>query len=224
MFDRLEVLIGIENLNKIKSQNIIVLGLGGVGGHAVEALVRSGIENITIVDGDKVDITNLNRQLLALHSTIGKSKVEVMKERLKDISPNIKIKPINSFITKEDIENLNLSSYDYIVDCIDDLNVKIELAKYSYEHNLKLIMSTGTAKKLHPELLEITTLDKTINDPLARRLRASLKDIDKSKITVLASKEIPIKTEDNILGSSAFVPSSGGLLIASYVINDIIKN
>lgn len=222
MFDRLVSLIGIDNLNKIKSKNIIVFGLGGVGGHLTEALVRSGIEHITIVDGDTVDETNLNRQIIALHSTIGKTKTEIMQERMKDINPLVQVNTINKFLQPEDIETLELKEYDYIVDCIDDVKVKVALAKYAVFNNLKLIMSTGTAKKLHPEHLSMTTLDKTSNDPLARKLRESLKDIDKSKITVLASSEVPIKNESKTLGSTAFVPSSGGLLIASFIINDII--
>lgn len=222
MFDRLETLIGCDKLDLIKSKKIIVFGCGGVGGYVIEGLVRSGIENITIVDYDKVDITNLNRQIIALHSTIGKDKTEVIRERILDINSNCNVNVLNKKISVDDINNINLEDYDYVVDAIDDVKVKVELIKYSQEHNIKLITSTGTAKKLHPEMLGITTLDKTSYDPLAKKLRTLLKGYNLNKVCVLASKEEPI-IKGNALGSSAFVPSVGGLLIASYIINDIIS-
>lgn len=221
MFDRLKAIIGENNLNLIQSKNIIVIGIGGVGGYVVEALVRSGITHITIVDNDTVDITNINRQIIATHSTLNKYKVDVMEERLKDINPEVEVTKMNKTLTP-DLEGLNLDDYDYIVDCIDDTPVKVSLARYVIEHNKNFIMSTGTARKLHPESLYITTLDKTSYDPLAKRLRSSLKDISKY-ITVLASKETPKIEDPNILGSSVFVPASGGLLIASFIINTIIE-
>lgn len=222
MFDRLIALIGIDNLNKIRKNKILLLGVGGVGGYVAEALVRSGIENLTIVDKDTIDETNLNRQIIALKSTIGKPKVEVLKNRLEDINPDARIVPLKENIT-EDLASLKLEDYDYILDCIDDLKVKVALAKYCLDKKLKLIISTGTAKKMDPSKLEMTTLDKTSYDPLARRLRSSLKGYDTHKLKVLASTEAPIETENDVLGSTAFVPSSGGLLIASYVIREIIK-
>lgn len=221
MFDRLVAIIGIDNLKLIQNKNIIVIGIGGVGGYVVEALARSGITNITIADNDKIDITNINRQIIATHSSLDKYKVDIMEERLKDINPEINVTKINKTLTR-DLKDLDLDHYDYIIDCIDDTPVKVSLAKYAVEHNKNFIMSTGTARKLHPEKLYITTLDKTSYDPLAKRLRSSLKDISR-KITVLASNETPKIKDKNILGSSIFVPASGGLLIASYVINDIIK-
>ncbi len=221
MFDRLVAIIGEDNLKLIQSKNIIVIGIGGVGGYVVEALVRSGITHITIVDDDIIDITNINRQIIATHSTIGKTKVDIMEERLKDINPNVQVTKINKTLTP-DLESLNLENYDYIVDCIDDTPVKVSLARYAVEHNKNFLMSTGTARKLHPEELYITTLDKTSYDPLAKRLRSSLKDISK-QITVLTSKEPPKIEDPNILGSSIFVPASGGLLIASFIINNIIE-
>lgn len=221
MFDRLIALIGLDKLKLIQDKNIIVIGLGGVGGYAAEALVRSGIKKMTILDNDLVEITNLNRQIIATHKTLGKYKVDVMEERLKDINPDIDLIKINKTLTPT-LDEIKLDEYDYIIDCIDDTKVKISLAHYIIEHHKKYIMSTGTARKLHPENLYITTLDKTSYDPLARRIRTSLKGLSKY-ITVLTSNE-PIKASDkSTLGSSAFVPASGGLLIASYIINDIIK-
>lgn len=223
MFDRLISLIGKENFKKIEGTKVLVLGIGGVGGIVAESLVRSGIKDITIVDKDVVDETNLNRQIIALQSTIGKLKVEVMKERLKDINPDAQIKTFANEIATDSLEEMNLSSYDYVVDCIDDLKVKVALAKHNFEHDYKLLIATGTARKMDPSLLEITTLDKTSYDPLARRMRATLRGYETSKLIVLASKEVPLVSEGNILGSTAFVPSSGGLLLASYIIRDIIK-
>ena len=222
MFNRLESLIGKAKLEVIKTKKILVLGCGGVGGYVIEGLIRSGIENITVIDADIVDETNLNRQIIALHSTIGKSKVDVIKKRVLDINPNVNINAINKRILYNEIENLKLDNYDYIVDAIDDVIVKVEIIKYALDHNINLIVSTGTAKKLHPEDLEITTLDKTSYDPLAKKLRSLLKGYRLNKVTVLASKEKPIIKGTN-LGSSAFVPSVGGLLIASKIINEIIK-
>ncbi len=223
MFDRLIALIGKENFELIQSKKVIVLGCGGVGGYVIEALVRSGIENITIVDKDTVDISNKNRQIIALNSTIGMCKVDAMKLRLEDINEFIKVKTVKKFIKSDSLEELALDSYDYIVDCIDDVQVKVALAKYALNENFKLIISTGTAKKLHPEFLKMTTLDKTAYDPLAKKMRALLKGEKTNRLIVLASDETPKETENNVLGSSAFVPSVGGLLIASYIINDIIK-
>ena len=223
MFDRLIALIGVENFEKISTKKVLVLGCGGVGSYVIESLARSGIKNMTIVDADIVELTNINRQLIALHSTIGKPKVDVEKERLLDINPEMNVTTIYERIVPSEINKLNLEAYDYVVDAIDDTLVKTELCKYAIEHNINLILSTGTAKKMHPEMLRITTLDKTSYDPLAKKMRYLLRGYDTKKIKVLASSEEPL-IEGNILGSSAFVPSSAGLLITSYIINDIIDN
>ena len=223
MFDRLISLIGEEKFSLIKTKKILVLGCGGVGGYVVEGLVRSGTQQITVVDKDIIDETNLNRQIIALHSTIGKKKVDIIKERMSDINPNINITALDLTLTEENVCELKLEEYDYIVDAVDDVKVKLALIKYCLKNDIKLVCSTGTAKKMHPEYLKMITLDKTQNDPLARKLRTNLKGYNLKKIIALSSDEVPIKTEDNILGSTAFVPSSAGLLIASYIINDIIK-
>ena len=222
MFDRLVTLIGEDKLNVIKSKKVLVIGCGGVGGYVIEGLIRSGIENITVIDSDIVDEANLNRQIIALHSTIGKYKVEVIKDRVLDINPNVKINAINKKIVYEDINNLELDEYDYVVDAIDDTRVKVELIKYALLYNVKLIVSTGTAKKMHPECLKITTLDKTTHDPLAKKLRTLLRHYNLNKVLAIASSEEPIISGTK-LGSSAFVPSVGGLLIASKIINDFIE-
>ncbi len=223
MFDRLVALIGKEKLDLIKSKRILVIGVGGVGGYVLEGLIRSGVEMITIVDKDAIEETNLNRQIIALQSTLGKSKVEVMKERLEDINPHAKVEALKFFL-KETLEGLDFTKYDYVVDCIDDVKVKVSLAKYALEKELNFIMATGTAKKIDPSMLTMTTLDKTSYDPLAKKMRTLLRGYDMRKIVVLSSKEEPIQTSDGTLGSTAFVPSVGGLLIASYIIRDIIKD
>lgn len=222
MFDRLISLIGEDNFNKIQKKSILVLGCGGVGGYVIEGLIRSGITNITVIDYDVIDETNLNRQIIALHSTIGQEKVEVIKKRALDINPNVNINAINGKILPNKIEGLELLKYDYVVDAIDDVKVKVELIKYALSNNVNLITSTGTAKKLHPECLSITTLDKTSGDALAKKLRNELRGYNLKHIRVLASDESSI-IKGSTLGSSAFVPSTGGLLIASHIINDIIK-
>lgn len=222
MFDRFITLIGEENFKLIENTSVLLLGVGGVGGYVAEALVRSGIKKLTIVDDDNVELTNLNRQIIALHSTIGLPKVEVMKTRLEDINPSVYITPKKIHL-EENLDDLDFEKYDYIVDCIDDVPVKVSLAKKALDEGLNLIMSTGTAKKLDPSKLMMTTLAKTSHDPLARKLRHLLRGYDTKKVIVLSSSEAPIICTDNVLGSSAFVPSTGGLLIASYVIKDIIK-
>ena len=220
MFERLDTLIGKDKLDLLKSMRILIIGCGGVGGYVVEALVRSGIGHLTVIDSDTVDVSNINRQIIALHSTIGEKKVDVIKKRVLDINPNIDIDALDMRITPDNIEDLELEKYDYVVDAIDDVKAKVALIKFALEHDMKLVVSTGTAKKLHPEDLHITTLDKTSGDPLARVLRSKLRGYKMNKVVVLASSEVPI-IDGNTL-SSAFVPSIGGLLIASYIVNNII--
>lgn len=223
MFDRLIALIGNEAFDKIKTSNILVLGIGGVGGYVVESLVRSGVHNLTIVDKDIIDLTNLNRQIISLNSNIGMDKVEECTKRCKDINPNINLNSIKKELKEDNLQEFNFENYDYVIDCIDDFKAKLALIKYLLEKNIKFISSTGTAKKMHPEMLEITTLAKTEYDPLARKLRQNLKGYNQNKIKVLASKEKPIETQNNELGSAIFVPASAGILIASHVINEIIR-
>lgn len=223
MFDRLIALIGQENFEKIQKTKVLLFGIGGVGGYVAESLIRSGIVNLTIVDKDTIDISNLNRQIIALHSTINKSKVDIMKERLIDINPNSSIATIKENLKEDNLNQFGLENYDYIIDCIDEVPAKIALIKYALKHDIKFITSTGTALKLHPELLKITTLDKTSYDALAKKMRTLLRGEKLNKIVCLASTEEPIKMANKTLGSSIFVPASGGLLISSYIINDIIN-
>lgn len=220
---RLELLVNSDNIKKIQNKTILILGLGGVGSYATESLVRSGINKIIIVDNDIVDITNLNRQLMSLHSNIGKYKVDIWEDRIKDINPNCEVIKIREFITKENIDILFKENIDYIVDACDYMETKKELIKKSLEKNIKLISSMGTGNKMDPTKLEITDLTKTSYDPIAKILRKFIKDerINK-KIMVICSKEMPISINSKIIGSNSFVPATAGLLCASYIINDII--
>ena len=218
--DRILKIIPKEKLDVIQNLKVLIIGVGGVGGYALESLVRTGIKNITIIDKDKIDETNLNRQIIALNSNINKSKVEEAKKRALDIRNDINIDAIELFLDKDNIKStLDDKKYDYIIDACDNVTVKLELIRYAQENNINLISSLGTGNRLNPEELKITTLDKTFNDPLGKVLRKLVKDNNlNKKVTVLWSKEIPIKTLDRTPGSLMFVPASAGILIASYII------
>ena len=218
--DRILKIIPKEKLDVIQNLNVLIVGVGGVGGYALESLVRTGIKNITIIDKDKIDESNLNRQIIALKSNINKSKVEEAKKRALDIRNDININTYELFLDKNNlVSTLDENKYDYIIDACDNVTVKLELIKYAQENNIELISSLGTGNRLNPEELKITTLDKTYNDPLGKVLRKLVKDNNlNKKVTVLWSKEMPIKTLDRTPGSLMFVPASAGILIASYII------
>ena len=225
MFDRLELLIGKNNLNKIHSTKVLVVGVGGVGGECVLSLIRSGIKDIVIIDYDVVDISNINRQVVAYHSTIGKKKVDVLENIIKDINLECNVSKYDLFLNKENIKEIfDKESPNFIIDCCDSKETKKEIIKESLAREIKFISSMGTGCKMDPSKLEITDIRKTNNDPLARIFRKWVKDekINK-KIPVLCSKEVPI-TKGKVVASNSFVPNSAGLLIASYVIREIIKD
>ena len=222
MFERLISLIGEDNFNKIKNTKVLLIGVGGVGSYSLEALVRNGFHNITIIDYDTIDITNLNRQLITNSTNIGNSKVIEGLLRAKQINPNILIDGIEKRLTIDNLSQILDMNYDYIIDACDDINIKFELIQKSLKYNYKLISSMGTAKKLDPTKLSITTLDKTNNDPLARILRKKVKDAKiNKKIHVVSSDEVPL--DINTLGTANLVPSAAGLLCVSYIVNDIVK-
>ncbi len=224
MLSRLEKIIGTDKINILKNKSVLVLGCGGVGGYVVEALARSGIGTLILVDFDKIDKSNINRQIIALNSTIGKLKVDVLEDRIKDINKDIKVIKISEFIDDKNFDILFNSKIDYFVDACDTMITKKMVIKECLKRKIKFISSMGTGNKLDPSKLEICKLEDTVNDPLARVLRKFVKDEKiKSKIMVLSSREIPIKTGDRTPGSSAFVPSSAGLLIASYIVREFIK-
>ena len=223
-FSRLEKIIGSDKVNDLSNKSVLVLGVGGVGGYVVESLARSNIGTLIIVDYDKVEESNINRQIIALNSTIGKSKVDVLEERIKDINSGCKVIKIDKFIDNNNFNELFDNNIDYFVDACDTVLVKKLVIKECLKRNIPFISSMGTGNKLDPSKLEIIDIRKTVNDPLARLLRKFVKDekINK-KVMVLSSKELPIKTGERTPGSSAFVPSSAGLLIASYIVKSFVK-
>lgn len=223
-FSRLKLITGDDKFNLINATTVLVLGVGGVGSYAVESLVRSGIGQIIIVDNDVVDITNLNRQLMTMHSNIGKYKVDILENRIKDINPNCKVIKIKNFITKENIDILFNNKIDYVVDACDTVDTKKTIIRKCIKRNIKFISCMGTGNKLDPSKLEIIDIRKTSYDPLARIIRKMVKDEKiKEKVMVVASIEQPIKNNSNIIGSNSYVPATAGLLCASYVINDILS-
>lgn len=219
---RLNKILTDDEINTIKNKTILIMGVGGVGGHALESIVRMGVGNIIIVDNDTVDITNLNRQIISLNSNIGEKKVDVAKKRILDINNSCNVITIDKFITKDNIDEIFNYDIDYLIDACDTTSTKVLLIEECIKRNIKMISSMGTGNKLHPELLEITELKKTSYDPLARILRNKFKN-ERRKIMVVSSKEKPIKTKDITPGSSSLVPSCAGILCASYVINDILE-
>ena len=222
MFERLITLIGEDNVNKLKKANVLIVGLGGVGGYALEILVRSGIYNLTIVDGDIVELSNLNRQIISKRDVIGKPKALVAQARTLEINPDVNLKVINEFISEDNFSLLNIDSFDYVIDACDDLNLKLLLIKNADKY--KLISSMGTANKMDMTRFKITTIDKTSYDPLAKIIRKKIKEEKiRTKFKVVSSDEKVMKNGTK-LGTIAYMPAVSGLLCASYVINDIIDN
>ena len=221
--DRTEKLISQENVAKLKNSTIALFGLGGVGSYVLEALARSGIQNLIIIDKDVIDITNINRQLLATHSTIGKSKVDVAKERILDINPNCNVTAIKEFVSKENIENMLVGiKIDYIVDAIDTVSSKLGIIEYAYNNYIKIISCMGTGNKLDASKFEITDINKTSVCPLAKVIRKELRNLNIPKLKVLYSNEEPTNQKSSTPASISFVPSVAGLLIAGEVIRDLI--
>lgn len=227
MFTRTAMLIGKENVNILQNSKVVVFGIGGVGGYAAESLVRAGIGSITLIDFDVVDETNLNRQIIALRSTIGQPKVDVMMKRIQDINPHIKVDIIQSKVSSENIESIRFEEYDYIVDAIDDVPAKILLIEYAQRHKVPIISSMGTGNKMRPALLEVSDIKKTSVCPLARVVRKLLREKGINNLKVVYSKENPQKDEESkaerVPASISFVPASAGLLIASEVVGDLIR-
>ena len=223
-FSRSARIFGIENQEKLKMAKVLVFGLGGVGGAVTEALARSGVGTLGLVDKDVVDITNINRQLIATESTIGMKKTDSCEKRLLEINPNIKLNKYDLFYLPETADEINLSEYDYIVDAIDNVTAKLELIKRAKNENIKIISSMGTGNKIHPEMLEIADISKTSVCPLARVIRRELRNNGINHLTVVYSKEEPQNIDgDRTPASSTFVPISAGILIASKVVQDILE-
>lgn len=243
IFTRTKLLIGEEGLNILKYSKVIVFGVGGVGSFCVEALARAGVGHIHVVDDDTVSTTNINRQLVALHSTIGLDKVEVIKQRVHDINPNAKVTTTKTFYTQETASSIQLDDFDYIVDAIDTISAKILLVENAKKANVPIICSMGAGNKLDPTKFKVSDIYKTSVCPIARAMRYELKRKRIKKLKVVFSTEKPIKVEPikkdpnavsssefrdtnakNIVpGSISFVPPVSGFLLAGEVVNDILK-
>ena len=220
MFERTINLIGIDNFNKISNLNILLVGLGGVGSFVFESLIRAGVNNLTIVDYDVVTLSNINRQLVANLNTVGRKKIDVAIEHAKEINNKINIKALDIKITSENI-NILKSDYDFIVDACDSIDAKISLIKFAKEQNIKIISSMGMGNRIKPQNIKISSLNKTINDPLAKKLRNILrKENINLNIPVVFSEELPIKKD--AINSLVTVPSIAGIYITSYIINSVI--
>lgn len=230
MFSRTELLIGSKAVEKLANSRVAVFGVGGVGGYVVEALVRSGIGTLDLVDNDDVSISNINRQIIATTKTVGRSKVDVAKERALEINPNVKINTYQMFYTSETSGQFDFSQYDYVVDAIDTVGGKLSLVEKSKSAGTPIICAMGAGNKLDPTMFEVADISQTSVCPLARVMRTELKKRNISGVKVVYSKEIPQKSDlidektgKSIPGSISFVPSVVGLIIASEVIKDLIK-
>lgn len=229
MFDRTKLLIGEENLEKLKQAHVAVAGIGGVGSYVAEGLARAGVGNLTLIDNDCIDVTNLNRQIHALHSTIGMKKTDAMAKRILDINPLIRLVLVDERIIEDNVAKIFLDRYDYMVDAVDDVRAKIAMVKWAKEHEINIICSMGTANKLSAQKFEICDISKTEVCPLARTMRRELRKIGIEKgVEVLYSKDEVIKPQrdnedDKSVGSISYVPSVAGLLIAGNVVRSILE-
>lgn len=223
MFSRTEILLGKEAVEKLQSAHVAVFGVGGVGGYVVEALARSGIGTLTLIDNDKVSLSNLNRQIIALHSTIGKYKTEVAKARIADINPNANVYTRELFVLPETIEEIDFSGFDYVVDAIDTVSGKLAIIQSAKEKNIPVISAMGAGNKLNATAFCVKDISKTSGCPLARVMRRELKKRNIENVKVVYSEEEPKKSEEGVVGSVAFVPSVAGLIVAGEVIKDLNK-
>ncbi len=221
-FSRIELLLG-EKFSMLKDKTILIIGLGGVGGTALECLVRSGIERFILVDFDDIDTSNLNRQIVSCMKNIGNKKVDEWEKRIASINQKAQIIKIKEFIDDSNIDKLFERNIDYVIDACDTINTKKLIIKKCLDKNIKFISCMGTGKKFHPEFLNICDLRKTSYDPIAKKLRKMLKDENvKGKIPVVYSKEEPKKIRGSVVASSIFVPSTAGILCANYIFNLIV--
>ncbi|HHY18320.1 MAG TPA: tRNA threonylcarbamoyladenosine dehydratase [Firmicutes bacterium] len=224
---RTSLVIGKEAIAKLSQCRVIICGLGGVGGYATEALARSGLGFLTLIDGDVVEETNLNRQLIATLSTIGKEKTKVMAERVKEVSPTTKVSTYNVFLSADNLFEY-ICNTDYVIDCIDDIGAKTALIVYCLKNNIPLISSMGAGGRVDPTLIQIADISETTIDPLARTMRRRLREHGISQgLKVVYSQEKPVKAQkvdgEMVIGSTAFVPPAFGLALASFVIRDLIS-
>ena len=222
-FQRLKLLIGEENFAKLNGSTVAVFGVGGVGSFTVEALARSGVGHLVLIDKDNIDVTNINRQIHALSSTVGKSKVEAMRERILDINPSAQVEAIQKFLLpSEPVEDFFICRYDYVVDAIDNITAKIFLVEECQRRGIKIISSMGAGNKLDPTRFKVADIFQTTVDPVAKVLRKKLKERGIKNLKVVYSDETPRPVKD-FIGSTAFVPSVAGLIIAGEVVKDLLQ-
>jgi tRNA A37 threonylcarbamoyladenosine dehydratase len=221
-FERTSLLIGEEAINKLNNSKVLIFGVGGVGGYVAEALARTGVGSITIVDKDTVSESNINRQIIALHSTVGRDKVDVLKERMLDINPNLQVDAKKCFFLPENAHEFDFSQYDYIVDAVDTVTAKLQIIVQAKEAGVPVISAMGAGNKVHPEMFEIADIYKTEMCPLAKVMRRELKNRGIKKLKVVYSKEKPVYKGD-VPGSIAFSPSVAGLLMASEVVRELCE-
>lgn len=232
-FSRTELLLGEEGIEKLRKAKVMVFGVGGVGSHCIEALARCGVGELILIDNDTVSLTNINRQSIAFHSTVGKYKTEVMKEKIADICPEIKVKTFERFVLEDNLDDLFAEEPDYIIDAIDTVTAKLTLAEKAQEKQIPLISSMGTGNKLHPEMFEIADIAKTSVCPLCKVMRKELKVRGVNKLKVLYSKEKPVDvsgrcteeekgTRRSLPGSISFTPPVAGLIIAGEVVRELV--
>lgn len=226
-FQRTRLLIGEENFLKLQAATVAIFGIGGVGSFTVEALARSGIGHLVLIDKDDVDVTNINRQIHALTSTVGKSKVELLRERIFEINPAAKVDTVQKFyLPDEPVENFFICRYDYVVDAIDTITAKISLVLECQKRGIKIISSMGAGNKLDPTRFKVADIFQTSVDPVAKVMRKKLKENGVKNLKVVYSEEIPRQIDaanltGKVIGSVAFVPSVAGLILASEVVKDI---
>lgn len=232
-FTRTRMLLGDDAVKRLAGSHVAVFGVGGVGGYVVEILARSGIGRLDLIDNDEVCLTNLNRQLLALHSTLGRKKVDVAAERVHDINPHCEVRTFPIFYLPENADELDFSRYDYVVDCIDTVTAKLELIRRCHRMNIPLISCMGAANKMEPTGFRIADLSKTQSDPLAKVIRKKLRKEGIHHVKVVYSEETPIKPrleetselsqKRSIPASNAFVPATAGLICSGEVVKDLIR-
>ena len=229
IFQRTKILLGEENFLKLTNSTVAVFGIGGVGSFTAEALARSGVGHLVLIDKDNIDATNINRQIHALTSTVGRSKVEVMRERILQINPAAKVDTVQKFyLPDEDAENFFICKYDYVVDAIDTITAKINLVVECEKRGIKIISSMGAGNKLNPAKFKVADIFQTSTDPVAKVLRKKLKEVGVKNLKVVYSDEVPKKIDTKnfagkVIGSAAFVPSVAGLIIAAEVVKDLFE-
>ena len=221
-FERTSLLVGEEAISKLNNSKVLIFGVGGVGGYVAEALARTGVGSITIVDKDTVSESTINRQIIALHSTVGRDKVDVLKERMLDINPDLDVDARKCFFLPDNASEFDFSQYDYIVDAVDTVTAKLQIIVQAKEAGVPVISAMGAGNKVHPEMFEIADIYKTEMCPLAKVMRRELKERGIKKLKVVYSKEKPVYKGD-VPGSIAFSPSVAGLLMASEVVRDLCE-